>query len=557
METLSLNWLQMLIGLFGGLALFLFGMDRMSEALRAAAGTRIKAVLARLTANRFAGALTGALVTAVIQSSSITTVLVVGFVSAGLMSVSQSIGVIMGANIGTTITAQIIAFKVTKLALLFIAVGFSASYFVKHETVRQYGSIVFGLGLIFFGMAIMGEAMTPLRSYSPFIDLMREMARPVLGIACGALFTALVQSSSATTGIVVVMASQGFITLPAGIALALGANIGTCATAMLATIGKPRPALRAAAIHVLFNVCGALLWLAFIEQLAQMAAFISPSYPGLSGINRLAAETPRQIANANTLFNIINTFLFIGFTNPLAKVVTKMLPERPEPEKIITRPKFLDNQLVETPALALNVARLEVGHLGDHVLKMLLLAQEAMQKRELNLLLELEKQDDAADILHAEINGYLNRVGKQTLTDEESHEYFRIIQATANLESIGDVLETDLANLGRTWIGQDLRASETMYMLLNELFESIYRALDRAVSAIKDNDEKAAQETIAMRDDINSRVRAALKQQAHSLAVSGETHLQTLNAEFELTDKLKRIYTLSKRIARLWVPKQV
>ncbi|MBW2518839.1 MAG: Na/Pi cotransporter family protein [Deltaproteobacteria bacterium] len=557
MEATSLNWVQMMISLFGGLALFLFGMNRMGEALKAVAGGRLKQILARLTSNRFAGALSGATVTAVIQSSSVTTVLVVGFVSAGLMTLSQAIGVIMGANIGTTITAQIIAFKVTKLALLFIAVGFAIDFISRNENFKQYGRVIFGLGLIFLGMNVMGEAMLPLHNFSSFNDLMQGIERPGVGILYGAVFTALIQSSSATTGIVVVMASQGFITLQAGIALALGANIGTCLKAILAAVGKTRPAQRSAAIHVLFNTLGVLLWLGFIDELAQLAQMVSPSYEKLTGLARLAAETPRQIANANTIFNLFNTLLFIGFTGPMAWIVTRLLPDQPESKEVIIRPKFLDGQLISTPSLGLNVARLEVGHLGDQILQMMCLAQKALRKRDLTMLRELEKQDDAADILHGEINTFLNRVGKQTLTDEESREYFRISQSNANLESIGDVLETDLASLGKTWIEDNLRASNTMFMLLNDLFEGVYQALERTIVAIKENDETAALETIAMKDHINRLVNLALERQSQSLAISGEAHLQTLNAEFELTDKLKRIYSLSKRVARLWVPNQV
>lgn len=556
METLTLDWIRMLTGLFGGLALFLFGMERMGEALKAAAGIRMKQILARLTSNRFAGAMTGAMVTAVIQSSSVTTILVVGFVSAGVMTLGQSIGVIMGANIGTTITAQVIAFKVTSLALVFIAIGFAADFFGRSEAVRQYGRILFGLGLIFFGMNIMGEAMAPLRNYPPFIALMRDMAGPLPGILCGALFTALIQSSSATTGIVVVMASQGFITLPAGIALALGANLGTCVKVIFAAMGKPRPAMRAAAVHILFNLFGVLLWVWFIDDLAQLARLVSPQHPELAGFERLAAETPRQIANANSLFNIFNALLFISFTGWLARIVTRLLPDKPEPEAFMIRPKFLDEQLIDTPALALNVARLEVGRLGEQVLLMMLLAQDALHKRDPNLLRELQKQDDAVDILHNKINSYLNRVGKQSLSEAESQEYFRVIQANATMESIGDVLETDLAGLGRKWVEKDLHASETMMSLINDLFEGVYTALEMTVCAVRDNDPGVALESLAMKEEITRRVNAALSRQVHSLAVSGATRLDTLSSEFELTDKLKRIYSLSRQIARLWVPKE-
>ena len=321
-ETISnLDWGHMSMGLLGGLALFLFGMDQMSDALKSALGDQMKEQLARLTRNRFTGALTGAFVTAVVQSSSVTTVLVVGFVSAGMMSMTQSIGIIMGANVGTTLTAQIVAFNIEDAALWMVAAGFLMLFTGSKERIRHYGSVLMGLGLVFYGMGLMGNAMQPLRSYEPFLNLMNRMDQPLLAILIGALFTALVQSSSATTAIIITMAGQGLLTLEAGIILAFGANIGTCVTAQLAAIGKPREALRAACIHLFFNVGGVLIWLPFITLLAYWVTIISPAYPELAGTSRVAAEVPRQIANAHTLFNIINTLLFIGFTNYLAKFV--------------------------------------------------------------------------------------------------------------------------------------------------------------------------------------------------------------------------------------------
>ncbi len=367
----AIDWWTMGMKLFGGLALFLFGMEQMADALKAVAGERMKVILAKLTTNRFMGAVTGAFVTAIIQSSSVTTVLVVGFITAGLMSMSQSIGVIMGANIGTTITAQIVAFKVTKIALLMVAVGFSMLFFSKQERIKQYGGMIMGLGMVFFGMSVMSDAMKPLRSYQPFLDLMTSMENPLIGILIAAGFTGLVQSSSATTGIVIVMATQGFITLEAGIALAFGANIGTCVTAMLAAIGKPREAVRAAVVHVLFNVFGVLLWVGFIPYLAQFVTMLSPAHPELSGIDRLAAEAPRQIANAHTVFNIANTLIFIGLTGQFARLVEWLVPDRPVEEEVIIQAKYLDEELLDTPSLALGRVRLEIGHMGDRVREML------------------------------------------------------------------------------------------------------------------------------------------------------------------------------------------
>jgi phosphate:Na+ symporter len=228
-----INFLAMGVGLLGGLALFLYGMEKMTDGLKAAAGEQMKILLTKLTRNAATGALTGALVTVVIQSSSVTTVLVVGFVSAGLMTLVQSVGVIIGANVGTTVTAQIVAFNVTAAALPLITIGFCMIFIGKNSRARHYGNILMGLGLIFYGMAAMGDAMSPLRTHEGFISLMRSMERPILGMLVGALFTALVQSSSATIGLAVVMATQGFVTLPAGIAIVFGAKIGTCVTALL------------------------------------------------------------------------------------------------------------------------------------------------------------------------------------------------------------------------------------------------------------------------------------------------------------------------------------
>ena len=348
----------LITGLGGGLALFLYGMRKMTEALKTVAGGGMKTLLARLTTNRFTAALAGLLITAVTQSSSVTTVMVVGFISAGLMTLSQSIGVILGASVGSTITTQIIAFKVTKYALVLIAVGFLLELTARKEVIKHYGIVVMGLGLLFFGIELMSQATYPLRSYTPFIELMQSMKNPFLGILIGTIFTAIVQSSAATIGVVIVLAGEGFISLNAGIALAFGANIGTCITALLATIGKPREAVRAAVVHVVYKVLGVLIWLAFIPQLAAVVRGFSPSAPELEGMARLAVETPRQIANAHTLFNVANMILFIGFTGPLARIAQRLVPDRPEVEPERIKPRFLEEYFLQTPALALDQVRL-------------------------------------------------------------------------------------------------------------------------------------------------------------------------------------------------------
>ena len=322
------DFVNVTVGVLGGLALFLFGIGQMSDALREIAGGRMRYLLSRLTKNRVTGALTGAVVTAIIQSSSVTTVLLVGFISAGLMSLAQSVGVILGANIGSTFTAQVIAFDVTRYALPLITIGFAITFVGRKDRVRRVGSLVMGFGMLFFGMELMGGATAELRSYPPFIDAMREIDNPILAIGLGAFFTAVIQSSAATAGIVIVLASQGLLNLEAGIAIVIGSNIGTCATALLAALGKRREAMQAALVHVIFNVAGALLWVFFIGYLGDIVRLLSPGYDHLQGTARLAAETPRQIANAHTVFNVVNTLLFLPFTVPLAALVQRILPER-------------------------------------------------------------------------------------------------------------------------------------------------------------------------------------------------------------------------------------
>jgi phosphate:Na+ symporter len=550
----SIDAFALTMGLLGGLALFLLGMEQMAEALKAVAGERMKGILARLTSNRFMGALTGAFVTAVIQSSSVTTVLVVGFISAGLMSAAQSIGIIMGANIGTTITAQIVAFKVTQYALLMVAVGFGTMFFGKRERIRQYGTLVMGLGLVFFGMAVMGDAMRPLRSYEPFLQWMGRMERPALGILAGGLFTALIQSSSATTGVVIVMASQGFITLPAGIALAFGANIGTCVTAMLAAIGKPREAVRAAVVHVGFNVAGVLVWLPFIDQLALAVTAFSPSAGTLTGAARLAAETPRQIANAHTLFNVGNTLLFIWFAPQIARIVDRLVPDRPLAEEAVIRAKYLDIELLRTPSLALDRARLEILHMGDQVREMLMAILPAMTRGTEEDLDRIERMDDRVDGLHGHIVTYLGKVSQTSLSEAQTANLIGLMAAANDLENIGDIIETNLVSLGRRRIEDGVSISAATWEVINQFHSATAEALGHAVTAVTQDNERAANEVIDMKGRINLLADSAALHEAKRLVAEEPNRLSAYAVEMNMLENLKRIYYFCKRMARSVVP---
>lgn len=552
-----MNWLEMGMGLFGGLAMFLFGMEQMGDGLKAAAGERMKEILAKLTKNRISAAVTGALVTAVIQSSSVTTVLAVGFVSAGLMQFTQCIGIIMGANVGTTMTAQIVAFNVEEAALALIAIGFFMLFLGKKDKVKQIGGIVMGLGLIFYGMGVMSHAMVPLRSYEPFLDLMVKMENPLIGILVATVFTALVQSSSATTGIVIVMASQGFVSLEAGIALAFGSNIGTCITALLASVGKPREALRVSAVHVLFNVLGVLLWLPFIDQLAGMTVAFSPASPELTGVERLAAEAPRQIANANTLFNLVNTVVFLGLAGVIAGMVRWLVPDQPEDDKVIVRPRFLDTELLETPSLALDRVRLEIGHVGEVVVDMLGRLRPALLSRDREMLQEIVKLDDKVDVLDRSILEYLGRLRQQELTEVQSTHFQNAMNVTNYLESIGDTVKADMVALVHKALDKNLDPSETERHLLSTLYETTCDALEKSIRSIREEDQLAAQDVISMKAKYAHQVDEVFEHQAGRLGSEVPKLIDTVRFEMELVDALRRIYTLAKRVAKAGLPMEL
>lgn len=553
----SINWFQLMMELLGGLAMFLFGMEQMSDGLKGAAGDTLKDVLAKLTRNRFMAAITGAFVTAILNSSSVTTVLVVGFISAGFMSLSQSIGIIMGANIGSTFTAQIIAFNVTQYALIMVAVGFYLLFAGRQEKSRYYGAMIMGLGLVFYGMGVMGDAMYPLRTYEPFIELMRKMENPLLGILVGAIFTGLVQSSAATTGIAIVMATEGLITLPAGIALAFGANIGTCVTALLAAIGKPVDAKRAAAVHTVFNIAGVLVWVMFIPYLVDFVVAISPASADLTGRAKLAAEVPRQIANAHTIFNVANTLLFIGFTHWFARLVVWLVPDKPPEEKIIVKPKYLDDEVTSIPAIALERVRAEIGHMGEITVSMMSELKQAMQDRDRKALDDVLKLDDKVDILHEAILEYLAQIRRETLTDRQSREFQALMGATVNLEGLADVIESELVGLGKQIIDSDMKLDDATSELFSELGGTVTTAVEQVIKSIRESDEQAAQAVIQCKDDIRRMADMALASQSERMSTAEAGNIPMIMLEFEMLDNLRRVYTLAKRIAKDFVPEEV
>jgi phosphate:Na+ symporter len=402
----------------------------------------------------------------------------------------------------------------------------------------------------------MSDAMTPLRSFEPFLEILKGLERPVAGIVAGALFTAIVQSSAATVGIAIAMASEGLLALPAGIALALGANIGTAVTTAFMGIlsSKSTDAVRASVVHVAFNILGTLIWLPLIGRLVDLAVWVSPASPELDGMARAAAEVPRQIANANTLFNVINTLLFIGFTGWFAKMAERLVPERAPTPGIIVEPEFLDDAALKAPSVALQQVRLELGRVGAITLLMLKDIQPAFRDRDTERLEDIFRRDDEVDILEAEILKYLGKVRKGMLTERESLEFQNLMMATDNLENLADVIETDLVSLGRKLAELKSRPGDETREMLLEIYNSVINAVEFAVQAIRDDDQQAAESVIMMKDSIREQSDRLLERKAVRLNADDPDYISLVRLEMSFVDQMRRIYTLAKRIAKVALP---
>ncbi len=529
-------------GLLGGLAIFLFGMDRMTESLRLLAGERLRGLLTQLTSRPITGVLTGAGITALIQSSSVTTVLVVGFITSGLISFRESIGVIIGANIGTTVTAQILAFNVSTAALVAVAVGFGFTFFAKNEMRRTQGTILLGLGLVFFGMTVMGDAMAPLRNSSQFVDVMTRLENPLLGILVGAGFTAVVQSSSATTGIVIVLAQQGLISLQTGLALVLGANVGTAITALLAAIGKSRDASRAATAHVLFNVGGVVLWLPLLAFLVRV-------------VDDIGGGTAREIANAHAVFNIANAVLLLPFTRHFAKLVMRIVPTKTGAEGELIQPKYIDEALLATPVLALDRVRSEILRMASRVRTMLIEVLPAAVQGSRWTLLEIAGGDDEVDSLHAQIVDFLGKIGRNRLSDAAAEELSSMIAVTNNLEAIGDVIETNLVELGLQRVHQNLVVPNDAVRRLREMHTAVLVAFELAVTALAEMDADSAREAVDMKQHVKKLERTTTALQAEQLTAGASERVALYRLETDIIANLRRVYYYTRRIARAAVPK--
>ncbi len=556
-NTTSVPWFFVLMGLLGGLVLFLYGMEKMSEGLKKSAGSGMRNILSALTNNRFIGLAVGAFVTMVIQSSSATTVMLVSFAQAQLISFGQSLSVILGANIGTTVTAQLIAFKLTDYAFIIIIIGFVLTVFSKKEWYKYLGESLLGFGILFLGMKIMSDSMSPLRDYEPFIALMKDLEIPILGLVIGALFTALIQSSSAFTGIVIVLAQQGLLSLEGGIPLLLGANIGTCVTAGLASLGASREAKRVALAHVIFNTAGAIMFLFWIPYFADLVRWISP-VSNTEGIQKLATETPRQIANAHTLFNVSVALVFLPFTSFLATLVLKILPKKESEAAMEVVTWHLDEKVISTPSIAIDLSQAEVGRMAKILRRMLRAIIYPLVNDEdgtdnihqhLTIIEGIELREEKIDFLHDKITHYLLKIGTEELSDSQSKEVFNMISIVRDMEAIGDIIHRDMFPLIAKKRALEFDFSEEGQKEIMQYHEKIYKQLARLEETFSEHKLKKAQKIVKKEikyADLEAEFKVnhllRLQRQREETIATHEIHM-------EIMDHLKQISVYVTEIA--------
>ncbi|MFC1535092.1 Na/Pi cotransporter family protein [Thermodesulfobacteriota bacterium] len=504
----------------GGLGMFLFGMKIMSEGLQKVAGKRMRQVLNLVSNNRFVGCGVGAIVTSVIQSSSATTVMLVSFVDAGLMTFVQAVGVTLGANIGTTVTAQIIAFKITKYALPAIAAGALLKFFVGRRKWVYVGDVLLGFGLVFYGLATMKAGFAP-GDNSTFISFFRIFHTDNIGgiLLCalaGTVLTMIVQSSSATVGIVMALAMEGLLDYEASVVLILGTNIGTTITAQLASIGTNVNAHRTANAHTLFNVIGVLITILFFPLFLKIVAFITSTLMFIGSPDLIVGgEKPniaRYIANSHTIFNVITAFIFLMFLPYLVKAAIWITPQKEENIGLdeIHHIKFLDTKFVDTPSVALAQARAEIIRMAEAVQIMYDDVINSIKNRKIKELSKWRKREDSLDILQKEITRFLIQVMQKPIIAEESKEVASLMRMTNNLERAGDEIE-NIAELMEEIIEQNLHFSEggihdyeTIAAEVREFIRFVMEAITLDDKEIMPKAEEMEDKVNQMREDMKS-----------------------------------------------------
>ena len=522
------------IGLFGGMLLLLYGIKLLNDGLQNAAGSKIRSLLRSLTSNRLAAVGGGAFITGLIQSSSATSVMLVGFVSAGLMSFRQTLAVILGADIGATLTVQLIAFHIYDYAVLLVGIGLSFTLFAKRMLFKNIGQGVLGFGFVFLSIKIMIEAMTSLQGNELFRQVFIALTdTPLIAIVLSAGITALIHSSAATMGIALVLATSGLMPLPAAIYIILGANIGTCATAFFASLHSPVEARRVAWAHLLFKVFGVLLFLPFLIPFAHL-------------VNATTPDLTRQIANANTLFNVIMAVVFLPFIGPFSRLVVKLVPEEEEEKKV--GPRYLDEHVLGTPALALGQASREALRVSDIVREMLVDAIPVFQSDDPASIAAIKNKDNLIDLLDRHIRLYITRLSSSPITETQSRRSMAVLEISRNLENIGDIIDRNIMPLAMKRISKGITFSQEGLDEIILFHKKVIENFDTAISAFAGNDRVLADQVLRNKEELGMMERELVQAHLDRLRKGFRESIETSHIHLDLIGNLARINSLITHI---------
>lgn len=517
---------EIFTGIFGGLGLFLYGMNLMSEGLENVAGEKLKSILEKITSNRLMGAFVGTIVTAIIQSSSATTVMVVSFVNAGLMNLTQATGVILGSNIGTTITAQMVSFKLEVIAPIFIGLGAILMMIAKKKRTKDISYISIGFGVLFLGMGMMSSSMEPVAELPVFKDFIVMVGdNPLLGVFVGIVMTAILQSSSATTGILVALASVGTIGMNVAFPMVLGCNIGTCVTAIIASLTANRTAKKAALLHLFFKIAGTLLFLPFASQVVSIVSNMTPDNVG------------RQVANAHTIFNIVITIVMLPVASYMVKLVNRILPDHDEIES--TGSIYLDKKLLETPVVASVQAVKETIRMAHKSKENLELAMKAFFEGEEKDIAKVYENEKVINTLEKEITEYLVELSEQNLPEENAKLVSQIYHSVNDIERIGDHAE-NIVELASIRNEKDINMSEEALNELKEIFETTLEAISLAIKSYEEYDKNNK----AIIDEVEEKIDSLEK-------VFRDNNIERLNSKKCLTDAGIMFFDLLSNLERI------
>jgi phosphate:Na+ symporter len=530
----------------GGLAIFLHGLSLAKEGLQSLAGDKLRAIIIAMTRNRVVGLLSGAAVTVIIQSSTATTVMLVGFAGSGVLSLTQAMSVLLGADIGTTITVQLLSFRLSAYALLITFLGFALKFIAKKRRPRYLGDAVLGFGMLFYGLKLMAEGTAPLTQQAGFATLVAYFGHnPILGILAAAAFTILLQGSAPTIGLLLSLAhstaeaqargNDGFhFTLTAALPMVLGANVGTTVTPALSAMGQAVGGRRVAIAHVLFKVLGVSLFVPFLDLFGELVKAVS------------SGDLSRQIANAHTLFNVIVALLFLPFEGVAAFLIERFY--RP-PTQEQFGPKYLDPRAIDTPPLAFGLATREFMRMCDIVGDMLKDVIRVLHKSDADLVEDIAARDDKVDILNREIRLYLARLGQQTMTPEQADRQMSLITLTADIENVGDTIEKNLLPMARKMAAKGVHFSSEGTADIGLFHQKVCENFDLAVAAFSTTDEELARKVLRHRDGV-IQIEAELKQKHIARLSQGlQETLDTSSFHLDVLSYLRRVNFLVSNLA--------